>query len=94
MVLAADGGAYLERIASMLASIDVSSLDDGVLARVIVDAERLLNVVHVLSAIALGEVERRGAWATEDRCLRLIGPPITPVPRSGSCERGSRPGRG
>src|SRR5215213_5136625 len=51
------------RLASLIAEIDVSSLDDHELARLVVGAERLLNAVHALSAVTLEEFERRGAWA-------------------------------
>ena len=53
------------RLSAFIAEIDVAVLGDDELARVIVDTERLVNAVHALSAVALEEFERRGAWAEE-----------------------------
>src|SRR5215218_10432656 len=63
MGTAAVEGLDINQLATALAGIDVSVFGDDELAGLVVDAERLLNAAHALSAVALEEFERRGTWA-------------------------------
>ena len=55
----------LESVATLIAATNVAILGGDELARLVVDAERLLNAANALSAVALEEFERRGTWTAD-----------------------------
>ena len=59
-------------LVSLVADIDVTACSDDEVALLVVEAERLLNAVHALSAVALEEFQRRGTWA-RDGALSAAG---------------------
>jgi HNH endonuclease len=73
-------------VASSIASVDVAALHDDEHARLVLEAEQLLNAVHCMSAVALEEFERRGTWADDGACRPLGGPRAAP----GTSARGLR----
>ena len=58
-------GVDIGAIVASIGAIDVTAIDDDRLADLVIEAEKLLNAAHGLSAAALEEFQRRGSWAAD-----------------------------
>ena len=82
-------------VPSLLAGVDVNDLHDDELARLVLDAEAVLNAAHALSAAALAEFDLGAAPGRRTaHSPRLAGPPPAPGHRLGRCEPAAGPERG
>lgn len=65
MPVDANGAPDIWSLLASIAALDVHTLTDDELAGLVLDAERLLNAAHALSAVALDQFDRRGGWADD-----------------------------